>query len=102
MPDNKTLNGKFSSACPLCGDPGIYTLWVSDDPPSGCGQPFDEKGRRIEVRSVADCHFAMKKAAQQALMRKLKPECYDEAGNLKQGRLAEVLLVLPPETVLYI
>lgn len=102
MPDGKTLNCKFSAACPLCGDPGMYSLWVGDTPPTGCGQPFDAKGRKIEVRTAADCHYAMGKASQQALMRKLKPDCFDAAGTMKPGRLAEVLLALPEGTELYI
>jgi len=102
MADGKTLNGKFPPACPLCGDPGIYALWVGDEPPVGCGQPFDAKGREIEVRTAADCHYAMGKAAQQALMRKLKPDCFDDAGAIKPGRLAEVLLALPADTELFL
>jgi len=100
--NGKTLNGKFSAACPLCGDPSAYALWVDDRAPEGCGQSFDKNGRPIEVKTVADCHFAMAKAAQQALMRRLKPECFDETGAMLPGRLAEVLLALPEGTVLVI
>lgn len=102
MADGKTLNGKFSAACPLCGDPNAYCLWVDDAAPEGCAQPFDAKGRIIEVKTVADCHFAMSKAKQQAEFRRMCPEAYDERGNIKPGGMLLVLEKLPNGTTLII
>lgn len=81
--------------CPVCGDPGVYLFWIDQEPPEGC--PYTP-----EARSVTECSYQMRKAAQRALMRKVAPHCFDSQGNMLPGRLAEVLAALPRDVVLVV
>jgi hypothetical protein len=80
-----------SYPCPICGDPSGYPFWVDKDPPDGCAQPFDSRGRKLDVRVVTDCHYAMGKAAQRAEWRRLVPDAFDENGVMKPDQLVRVL-----------
>lgn len=80
-------------ACPVCGDPNGFPLWIDAEPPGFC--PQDEQFAETGVRSVfnvTDCSHAMGKARQRAEWRKALPEAFDENGNMRDGMLAKVLL----------
>lgn len=73
-------------ACPICGDPNAFPIWIDDRPPLGC--PHDEawmEGAAPKVRSVTDCAYQRQKAWQAREFRRLGPECFDDRGNLKPG-----------------
>ena len=78
-------------ACPICGDPNAFPLWIDPEPPPGC--PDDAawviEGRTPEIRNIAECPYQRKMARQRAALRKLSPDCFDENGNMKPGRSAE-------------
>lgn len=78
--------------CPICGDPSAYPLWIDKEPPVGC--PHDETwhaGHAPSITDVTQCSYAMTKARQRAEWRKALPDAFDENGNMKDGRLADVL-----------
>lgn len=90
-------------ACPICGDPNAYPLWVDEKPPEGC--PQDEawhEGRPPQIRNVTECAYQMGKARQQAEWRKQFPDQFDENGKIKPGGLVHILTHLPPGTTLVI
>ena len=70
--------------CPICGDPNVYPLWVDKEPPSGCPEG-------PHVRTVTECRTQRARAEQQALFRRVAPECFDADGNMLPGRLGKVL-----------
>jgi hypothetical protein len=71
--------------CPVCGDPGPFELWqTSNEPPVEC--PYNPA-----AKSVTDCEHQMGKAWQSAEFRRLVPDAFDENGNIKPGRAADVL-----------
>lgn len=79
--------------CPICGDPSAYPIWIDKTPPDGC--PHDEQWTNGGARSITDvtqCTYSMTKARQRAEWRKALPDAFDERGNIKIGRLADVLL----------
>lgn len=83
--------GRFP--CPICGDPTAYPIWIDKEPPEGC--PHDEAwhaGGKPSITDVTQCSYSMNKARQRAEWRKALPEAFDGSGNLKDGRLADVLL----------
>ncbi len=69
-------------ACPICGDPNGFPLWVDKDPPDFCPRDPDAKTM---------CTFQRMRAEQQAMFRKKCPDLYDENGNCKPGKFVEVL-----------
>ncbi len=90
-------------ACPICGDPHAYPIWIGSDPPEACRSDKTwHSGGPVTITSVADCPHQRRKAEQAALFRRVAPECFDEAGNMLPGRLADVLGKLPPDTVIYL
>ncbi|MBP2290735.1 hypothetical protein [Azospirillum rugosum] len=81
-------------ACPVCGDPRAYPIWIDAEPPAGC--PHDETwmdGKPRAVNSVTECSYQMRRAAQRAEMRRLCPDAFDDAGNAKPGQFARALEV---------
>ena len=72
-------------ACPICGDPRAYPLWVDAESPTVC--PHD-----ASVTSVSECGYQRKRAWQAAELRRLAPECFDGNGNALPGRIYEALL----------
>lgn len=90
-------------ACPICGDPNAYPLWIDEKPPEGC--PQDEawhEGRPPQIKNVTECPYQMAKARQQAEWRKQFPDQFDENGQIKSGGLVRILQQLPPGTKLVI
>lgn len=88
-------------ACPVCGDPSAFPLWIDSEPPPGC--PQDESamnGGPRTIRNVGECAWQRRKAEQAALFRRCCPDAFDENGNMKPGRLPDVLASLPPGTTL--
>ena len=80
-------------ACPICGDPGAYPLWIDREPPEGCPHDMQwHRGGPVSIKSVAECSYQRRKAEQQAEFRRVAPEAYDRTGNLLPGALAAVLL----------
>lgn len=82
----------MSAACPICGDPRAYPLWAERAAPAGC--PADTSwhdGGPITIRSVTECPVQMKRAQQAAERRRLCPDAFDAAGNMRPGQLARVL-----------
>ena len=76
-------------ACPVCGDPNAYPIWIDTCPPLGC--PDDQawqEGRPREINSI--CERQLARARQAADWRKRCPEAFDEYGNIKEGGLAMV------------
>lgn len=99
--------------CPICGDPYGFPFWFDKEPPDFCPQAATEadyrRGQaaidaaRARVRSITDCQYQMRKAAQKARWLKLAPECHDENGVVKPGMLGEVLRkAQPPDEPLII
>ncbi len=80
-------------ACPVCGDPDAYPLWIDDEPPAGCPDDLDtDTGTwRGRIRTVTDCGRQMRRARQRAEWRKAAPDCFDDNGNMLPDRLAEVI-----------
>lgn len=80
-------------ACPVCGDPNAFPLWVSHEPPAGC--PDDDEwlmhGRAPSIRTVTECKHQMGKARQSAEFRTACPDAFDETGTMKPGQLERVL-----------
>jgi hypothetical protein len=79
-------------ACPVCGDPNAYPIWVTDEPPEGCPDDMENWGKPTRVRNVTECGYQMRKAAQRAEWMRLVPDAYDGHGNMLPGQLARVLL----------
>lgn len=79
--------------CPVCGDPMAFPLgWYDAKPPEGCPQDHSwMEGRPRKINAVTECKWQMAKAWQAAEFRKLTPDAFDEAGKMKDGRLADVL-----------
>ena len=80
-------------ACPICGDPSAYPLWVDREPPAGC--PEDRAwhdGKPPTIRNVTECKLQLAKAWQAAEFRKLVPDAFDAMGNMLPKQLARVLL----------
>lgn len=73
----------YRFACPVCGDPNAYPFWIDENPPATC--PNDQSARTI-------CSYQIRRGEQQAEFRRLLPDAYDENGNIKPGRGADVLL----------
>ena len=78
-------------ACPICGDPNVFALWVGPEPPAGCSQDTENWGTVRAVKNVTECQYQMKKAKQAAEFRKLVPDAFDDTGKMKPGQLARVL-----------
>lgn len=79
-------------ACPVCGDPGAYPLWIDKEPPEGCPQDLAwQQGHPRTIRNVSECSWQLAKAWQAAEFRKLMPDAFDDFGKMKPGRLADVL-----------
>src|SRR5882724_11983537 len=79
-------------ACPICGDPNGYPIWVTPEPPEGC--PHDMQwhgGGRVSINSVTECQWQMGKAWQAAEFRRLVPDAFDQSGNVLPGQLARLL-----------
>ncbi len=74
-------------ACPVCGDPNAYPLWIDAVPPSGCSEGD-------HVRSVTECRFQMRKAKGEALRRKMVPDAFDANGVILPGQIGRVCNVL--------
>lgn len=88
------MAGKFS--CPICGDPNAYPLWIDDEPPLGCPEDMSwQNGGAPEIKDL--CSYQKKKAAGEALRRKMAPHCFDENGNMKPGMAAEAFLLSQPK-----
>lgn len=81
-------------ACPICGDPSAYPIWVDKDPPTGCPEDMRSwgEGGPPQVRNVTECAYQMRKAAQRAEWRRVLPDAFDRDGNMLPGRLPDVLL----------
>lgn len=80
-------------ACPICGDPNGFPIWIDAEPPAGC--PQDEawhSGQAASIRNVTECSWQMQRAWQAAEFRKLAPDAFDETGKMKPGQLARCLL----------
>jgi len=72
-------------ACPVCGDPNAYPMWLYTDPPKGCpSEPGLRKGRGICSAKLADAKRA-------AFWRKIAPEYFDARGNILPDGLSKVL-----------
>ena len=81
--------------CPVCGDYGPYALWMDPDPPEACAYDTEwHAGSGPTIKSVTECAYQMKKAAQAAKWRKACPEEFDENGNMRPGGLARILTKL--------
>lgn len=77
-------------ACPICGDPRAYPIWLADEPPIGCpNEPNLKPGR-------GPCAFQIHDAQRAALWRRVAPEAFDDMGNILPGGLAMVLNKLVP------
>lgn len=77
-------------ACPICGDPNGFPIWIDEKPPTGC--PHDENWHQTGVPAILDiCEWQKAKARQRADWRKHNPECFDKYGNILPGQLAKVL-----------
>ena len=77
-------------ACPICGDPNAYPIWIDKDPPEGC--PGDESwldGGPVTIKTVSECSIQRKRAERQAAMRKAAPHCFDKFGNMRPGKTGE-------------
>lgn len=80
-------------ACPICGDPNGYPLWVTPELPEGC--PHDatwHRGGAITIKSITECKWQMGKAWQTAEFRKLVPGAFDGNGKMLPGQLGRVLM----------
>lgn len=75
---------RLKPKCPVCGDPGPFIFWQTEELPTEC--PYHP-----EAKSVTDCTYQMEKAWQSAEFRRLVPDAFDETGAIKKGRLADVL-----------
>lgn len=74
-------------ACPICGDPNAFPLWIDDEPPHGCPEDVAAmNGDAPQIRSVVECPYQMAKAKQAAELRKVAPDCFDKSGNMKPNR----------------
>lgn len=86
-------------ACPVCGDPNAFPIWIDDEPPAGC--PRDDAwlmhGKAPQIRNITECAWQMKKAWQAAEFRKLVPDAFDESGKMKNGQLGRVLAAFHEE-----
>lgn len=79
-------------ACPVCGDPRAFPVWIDAEPPVGC--PHDDawmNGNAPAIRTVTECRYQMGKARQAAEFRRLVPDAFDADGKMLPGRLADVL-----------
>lgn len=84
-------------ACPICGDPNGYPIWVDAEPPEGC--PHDDawhSGKPVSIKNVSECGYQRQKAEQRARWMKECPEAFDESGNMKPGMLGHVLVTAQP------
>jgi hypothetical protein len=79
-------------ACPICGDPHGFPIWIDKEPPIGCPKDMSwHDGSTPLVKNVTECEWQMKKAWQAAEFRKLVPHAFDENGNMLDGQLGRVL-----------
>jgi hypothetical protein len=79
-------------ACPICGDPHGYPIWIDPDPPEGCPQDHVwHEGGKVTIRNVMECKWQMDKAWQAAQFRKLVPDAFDNMGKMLPGQLGRVL-----------
>lgn len=79
-------------ACPICGDPNVYPIWIDEAPPQGCPDDQDwMDGHAPSIRTVAECARQRRQAAQAALWRREVPEAFDAAGNILPDGLGLVL-----------
>ncbi len=90
--------------CPICGDPNAYLFWIDPEPPAGCPHDLSwHDGSPPEVTDVTQCAHQMGKARQRVEWRKAAPDCFDESGNIRPGKLPEVLerwaATYPPDQV---
>ena len=78
-------------ACPICGDPNAYPIWIDSEPPQGC--PNDEawqtEGGVPAIRNVTECAMQMKRACAEAERRQAAPDCFDENGKIIPEKTAE-------------
>lgn len=70
-------------ACPICGDPNGYTLWIGKEPPKECPEG-------PHVRNITECPLQMYQARRRALWLRVCPEAFDAAGNLRPGQFGTV------------
>lgn len=87
-------------ACPICGDPSTYALWIDSEPPGGC--PYDDAWQRGEPRTIAtvsDCAYQMGKARQRAEWLKRFPQAFDARGRLTYEGRAMIAAACPGEEV---
>ena len=88
--------------CPVCGDPGVFLLWVDDEPPNMCAYDpnMGTDDDRRTITDVTQCQYQMKRARRAAEWRKNFPDQFDADGKIKPGGLAYILERLPNGTVL--
>lgn len=96
-------------ACPICGDPNAYPLWIDEEPPRGCpNDELDSDGLICwhsgapRITNVTECAYQMTKARQAAEMRKRCPEAFDENGKMIPEMLCKALASLPAGTVVVV
>lgn len=80
------------TACPICGDPAPFCLWIDEEPPPGCIN--DRQAMKTGIRTinnVTECSYQMRKAEQRAHWRKAMPEAFDQNGNILPGMIGHVL-----------
>lgn len=80
-------------ACPICGDPSGFIIWIDPEPPAGCPQDMENWGSPRAIKNVMECKYQMGKAWQAAEFRKLVPDAFDESGKMLHGELGRVLEV---------
>lgn len=56
-------------ACPVCGDPNGFPIWIDSAPPRGCPQDDSWADDDVEplVQNVTQCAYQMNKARHEAL-----------------------------------
>jgi len=65
-------------ACPVCGDPNAFPIWIEDIPPPTC--PNDPAWPRRSVEGI--CQHQLRKAEQATALRRITPDAFDANGTL--------------------
>lgn len=73
-------------ACPICGDPAAFPLWIDSEPPTECPEAIAARidGREITITNITECRYQMRKARQRAEWMKQMPEAFDDTGAIKK------------------
>jgi hypothetical protein len=74
--------------CPICGDPNQYPIWLDQDPPDRCPTDLPDGDA---VRDALHCPIQTTRARAESIRRRCAPDCFNEAGDILAGKLAEVI-----------